>query len=302
MSFNLRNSQRLLRMAVGLLFAAAVFQMSASDSTLPALKLLASKRPLVIGHRGYCQFAPENTLPSFKLAMAAGADLVELDYYHSKDNQLVVMHDPDLDRTTDATNRWHTNHIKLTSKTVPELKTLDAGAWFDPKYAGTKLPLLTEALDTIQNGNVTLIERKEGPAADCIKLLHARDLINKVVVQAFDWHYLREFHEQEPRQILGALGPPKDLADGSKPAGIPKELSARWLDELQKAGASVAVWSQAVTKEAVQLAHQRGLKVWVYTINDVALANKLLDMGVDGIITNNTSLIWRALALRNSVQ
>lgn len=289
-------------MAVGLLFAAAVFQMSASDSTLPALKLLASKRPLVIGHRGYCQFAPENTLPSFKLAMAAGADLVELDYYHSKDNQLVVMHDPDLDRTTDATNRWHTNHIKLTSKTVPELKTLDAGAWFDPKYAGTKLPLLTEALDTIQNGNVTLIERKEGPAADCIKLLHDRDLINKVVVQAFDWHYLREFHEQEPRQILGALGPPKDLADGSKPAGIPKELSARWLDELQNAGASVAVWSQAVTKEAVQLAHQRGLKVWVYTINDVALANKLLDMGVDGIITNNTSLIWRALALRNSVQ
>lgn len=302
MSFNLKNSQRLLRMAVGLLFAAAVFQMSASDSTLPALKLLASKRPLVIGHRGYCQFAPENTLPSFKLAMAAGADLVELDYYHSKDNQLVVMHDPDLDRTTDATNRWHTNHIKLTSKTVPELKTLDAGAWFDPKYAGTKLPLLTEALDTIQNGNVTLIERKEGPAADCIKLLHDRDLINKVVVQAFDWHYLREFHEQEPRQILGALGPPKDLADGSKPAGIPKELSARWLDELQNAGASVAVWSQAVTKEAVQLAHQRGLKVWVYTINDVALANKLLDMGVDGIITNNTSLIWRALALRNSVQ
>ena len=302
MSFNLRNSQRLLRMAVGLLFAAAVFQMSASDSTLPALKLLASKRPLVIGHRGYCQFAPENTLPSFKLAMAAGADLVELDYYHSKDNQLVVMHDPDLDRTTDATNRWHTNHVKLTSKTVPELKTLDAGAWFDPKYAGTKLPLLTEALDTIQNGNVTLIERKEGPAADCIKLLHDRDLINKVVVQAFDWHYLREFHEQEPHQILGALGPPKELADGSKPAGIPKELSARWLDELQKAGASVAVWSQAVTKEAVQLAHQRGLKVWVYTINDVALANKLLDMGVDGIITNNTSLIWRALALRNSVQ
>lgn len=283
-------------------FSFAILSMSASDSTLPALRLLASKRPLVIGHRGYCQFAPENTLPSFKLAMAAGADMVELDYYQSKDNQLVVMHDPDLDRTTDATNRWKSNHIKLTSKTVAELKTLDAGSWFDAKYAGTKLPLLTEALETIQNGNVTLIERKEGPAADCIKLLHDRDLINKVVVQAFDWNYLRDFHEKEPKQILGALGPPKELADGSKPAGIPKELSARWLDELQKAGASVAVWSQAVSKEAVTLAHERGLKVWVYTINDAALANKVLDMGVDGIITNNTSLIWRALALRNAVQ
>jgi glycerophosphoryl diester phosphodiesterase len=276
--------------------------MSASDSTLPASKLLASKRPLVIGHRGYSQFAPENTLPSFKLAMAAGADLVELDYYHSKDNQLVVMHDPDLDRTTDATNRWNANHIKLSSKTVAELKTLDAGSWFDRKYADTRLPLLTEALDTIQNGNVTLIERKEGLAEDCIKLLQDRDLINKVVVQAFDWHYLRDFHEKAPQQILGALGPPKELADGSKPAGIPKELGALWLDELQKAGASVAVWSQSVSKEAVTLAHQRGLKVWVYTINDAGLANKLLDMGVDGIITNNTSLIWRTLALRTALQ
>jgi glycerophosphoryl diester phosphodiesterase len=65
-----------------------------------------------------------------------------------------------------------------------------------------------------------------------------------------------------------------------------------------KAGAKVAVWDQHVSKEVVQLAHERGLKVWVYTINDATLANKLLDMGVDGIITNNTSLIWKTIALR----
>ena len=58
------------------------------------------------------------------------------------------------------------------------------------------------------------------------------------------------------------------------------------------------LWNDAVSKEAVALAHQRGLKVWVYTINDPAQANKLLDMGVDGLITNNTGLIWRTLALR----
>ena len=59
----------------------AALNMNATETALSALKLVASQRPLVIGHRGYCQFAPENTLPSFKLAMAAGADLVELDYY-----------------------------------------------------------------------------------------------------------------------------------------------------------------------------------------------------------------------------
>lgn len=269
-----------------------------ADTNLPALNLIASKRPLVIGHRGYSQFAPENTLPSFKLAMAAGADLVELDYHHTKDGKLIVIHDSELDRTTDATNRWAQRRIKVSTRTAAEIQTLDAGSWFDAKYSGIKIPLLAEALDIIQQGGVTLIERKDGDADSCIKLLHDKDLVNKVVVQAFDWEYLREFHEREPVQVLGALGPPTVLPDGRKPSNRTKDFSAAWLDDLQKTGAKVAVWNQHVSNEAVQIAHQRGLKVWVYTINDSALANRLLDMGVDGLITNSTSLIWRTLALR----
>jgi glycerophosphoryl diester phosphodiesterase len=282
--------------AIGLTLSA--FNMIASEPNLPALQLLASRRPLVIGHRGYCQFAPENTLPSFQLALAAGADMVELDYYHSRDGKLVVIHDHELDRTTDATNRWARKNIPVESKTAAELQSLDAGSWFDPKYAGTKIPLLAEALDTIQKGGVTLIERKSGPPADCLRLLREKNLINKVVVQSFDWEYLRAFHELEPDQVLGALGPPGRLADGTPSPGKPKELSATWLDELQKTGAKAVVWNDQISRDTVRLAHQRGLRVWVYTVNDSAQANELLDMGVDGIITNNTSLIWKALALR----
>lgn len=295
-SITSRNRRLKAGFAMGLTLA--TLAMNASDSDLPALKLLASRRPLVIGHRGYCQLAPENTLPSFQLALAAGADLVELDYYHSRDGKLVVIHDHELDRTTDATNRWHQKKILVETKTAAELQSLDAGSWFDPKYAGTRIPLLAEALDTIQQGSVTLIERKGGPPADCIRLLREKNLINKVVVQSFDWEYLRAFHEQEPNQVLGALGPAGRLSDGSQPGGRPKELSASWLDELQKTGAKVVVWSDKVSRETVQLAHQRGLKLWVYTIDDPAQAQELLDMGVDGIITNNTALIWKALALR----
>ncbi len=273
--------------------------MNASDSNLPALALLNAKRPLVIGHRGCCQFAPENTLPSFQLAMATGADLVELDYRHSKDGQLIVIHDGELDRTTDATNRWGGKHIKVEGRTAKEIQSLDGGGWFEAEFAGTKIPLLVEALDTIQKGSVTLIERKAGDAAACLKLLREEDLVNKVVVQSFDWEYLRSFHSQEPQQVLGALCPPKLLPDGRKPPAIAKELRAKWLDELRKTGAKVAVWNQRVSKEAVQLAHERGLPVWVYTINDPELANRLLDMGVDGIISNNTSLIWKTTALRS---
>jgi glycerophosphoryl diester phosphodiesterase len=271
-----------------------------ADTNASVLNPIASKRPLVIGHRGYCQFAPENTLPSFNLAMTAGADLVELDYHHSKDGKLIVIHDSELDRTTDATNRWPQKRIKVASKTAAEIQSLDAGNWFDAKYAGTKIPLLAEALDTIQQVSVTLIERKQGDPGSCIKLLRDKRLINKVVVQAFDWEYLREFHEQEPNQLLGALGPPTLLPDGKKPSGQSKELSAAWLDALQRTGAKVAVWNQKVSKKAVQLAHERGLKVWVYTINNSALANRLLDMGVDGLITNDTSLMRKTLAARAS--
>src|SRR6185436_2609535 len=98
------------------------------------------------------------------------------------------------------------------------LKTLDAGSWFNPSYARTTLPLLSEVLDLVhQNRGVTLIERKAGPADACVKLLREKQLMNQVIVQAFDWSYLKAFHELEPQQILGALGPPKLLADGSKP-------------------------------------------------------------------------------------
>jgi glycerophosphoryl diester phosphodiesterase len=287
---------RLCGLLCSLTLAPVAITMNAAEPNLPAPKLLAAQRPLVIAHRGYSQLAPENTVPSFKLALAAGADMVELDYYHSKDGKLVVIHDSTLDRTTDATNRWGQKKIKVETKTAAELQALDAGSWFDPKYAGTRIPLLAEALDVIQAGGVTLIERKAGAPADCIKLLREKELINKLIVQSFDWEYLRAFHELEPQQVLGALGPPSLLSDGKKPTGIPKELNATWLDELRKTGAKVAVWNEKVSKQAVQLAHQQGLKVWVYTVNDPALANKLLAMGVDGLITNDTSRMREIIA------
>jgi glycerophosphoryl diester phosphodiesterase len=265
----------------------------------PALRLLDAKRPLIIAHRGFSQFAPENTLPSFKLALEAGADMAELDYHHSKDGALVVIHDPTLDRTTDATNRWAEKKIAVADKTVAELQTLDAGRWFDPKFAGVRLPLLPDVLDFVHAaGGVTLIEQKAGDAATCIAMLREKKLINQVIVQSFQWDYLKAFHEREPAQVLGALGPPKILADGTKPTIKDKALSAAWLDLLAASGAKVVVWNDQVSRESVALAHQRGLKVWIYTINDPAAANHLLDLGVDGLITNNTSLMWRTVALR----
>ena len=268
----------------------------AAETNSPAEVLVNSARPLVIGHRGYCAFAPENTLASFKLALAAGADLVELDYYHTKDGLPIVIHDGTLDRTTDAFARWGGSKIPVTGRTAAELRELDAGKWFDPQFAGARLPLLTEALDLIQSNGMTLIERKGGEAATLVRLLRERDLVNRLIVQSFQWDYLKDFHQQEPRQVLGALGPPAKR--GNKTLTTPeKALSPGWIDEAMSTGARVVVWNNAVSRDAISYAHQRGLKVWVYTIDDPAAAAGLLDQGVDGIITDNPSIIWRALAL-----
>lgn len=288
------------RMNTGIAFLAlAPLILAAQDMKAPALQLVTGSRPLIIAHRGYSSAAPENTLASFKLAMKAGADFVELDTYHSKDGIPFVLHDSSLDRTTDATNRWGGAKIAPASRTLAELKTLDAGKWFDPQFAGTRLSTLVEALDVIQGGGgMTLVERKEGDPATMAEILTQKRLINRVVVQSFDWQFLKGFHALQPDQVLGALGVPKCLADGTKPAFKDKTLNAQWLDELAKTGAKIAVWNKDVTRESVALAHQRGLKVWVYTIDDPQLANEFLDMGVDGLITNNPGLLWRTLALR----
>lgn len=154
--------------------------------------LLGRKRPLVIGHRGYCAVAPENTLPSFQLALDARADLVEMDYQHSKDGVPVVIHDHIFDRTTDARKKWKRRRIKVSRVTAAEIQTLDAGKWFDAKFAGTKVPLLSEALDFIcGNGGVALIEHKSGDSGTLAKLLRERNFINTVAVISFNWKFLR---------------------------------------------------------------------------------------------------------------
>lgn len=260
----------------------------------PASELISTPRPLVIAHRGWSGIAPENTLPAFELALRAGADLVELDYHHSADGVPVVIHDSTLGRTTDAVARATKDNLHVAAWTLGELKQLDAGAWFHARFGGTPLPTLAEALELVRARGLTLIERKAGDAATLAALLRERDLVNRVVVQSFDWDYLRALRTELPDQVLGALGP---RGRPDRPL-TPEErvLSATHLDEIAAIGAQVAVWSRHLTRDSMAAARARGLKVWVYTINDPAVMRELIELGVDGIITDEPARAWRALA------
>jgi glycerophosphoryl diester phosphodiesterase len=258
-------------------------------------RLFEHKRPLLIGHRGYCSLAPENTLPSFQFALDAGADLVELDYQLSKDGVPMVIHDRILDRTTDARKKWKRRRIKVSQKTAAEIQTLDAGSWFDAKFSGTKVPTLAEALDFIcGHGGAPLIEHKSGDAETLVKLLRERHLVNQVVVISFNWKFLRELHALEPAQILGALGPPARLSHGRRPIHPRRQLSSR-LKDIANTGATIAVWNRKVSKRSIQLAHERSMHVWVYTVDRSRVARQLLKRGVDAIITNRIAAVRQTL-------
>ena len=244
-----------------------------SDDVSTAERLIASPRVLVIAHRGNSGHFPENTRPSFQSAVEIGADLVELDYYHSADRIPTVFHDKTLDRTTDAKTVLGREKIPVESLPLAELRRLDAGAWFNARFRGTTIPSLEDALDVIQQGSSTLIERKGGDARTCVDLLQRKQLLSEVVVQSFDWSFLRQCHRLAPTLVLGALGS--------------KELTEDKLEEIQKTGSRVVGWDQKeIGQREIEAIHRRGLRAWVYTVNDPQRAQELIRAGIDGIITD----------------
>ena len=96
----------------------------------------------IIGHRGYAARAPENTLMSLEAALTAGARAVEFDVHVASCGTPVIIHDDVLDRTTDGSG-------PVSGQTVEQLRTLDAGSWFDPEFAGERIPTLADALDRV---------------------------------------------------------------------------------------------------------------------------------------------------------
>jgi glycerophosphoryl diester phosphodiesterase len=244
-----------------------------ADEPTPAQKLIGAERVLVIAHRGNSSVAPENTLPAFQSAIDAKADLVELDYFHSADGVPVVIHDELLDRTTNAEALFGKRELEVGGLPLADLQKLDAGSWFDEKFAGTKLPTLAQSLDLIQAGSTTLIERKGGDAKTLVKLLEEMKLTERVVVQAFDWEFVAECRQLSPKLALGTLS--------GKPA------SEEQIRAAAATGADLIVWNhEKISQEQINLIHKLGKKAWVYTVDDPARARWLLAAGIDGIITN----------------
>ncbi|MFE4969752.1 glycerophosphodiester phosphodiesterase [Streptomyces sp. NPDC056660] len=212
---------------------------------------------LTIGHRGVMGVEPENTLRSFVAAQQAGLDLIELDLHLSKDGALVVMHDAEVDRTTDGTG-------PIAEKTLEELRTLDAGR-------GERVPVFEEVLDAVPTP--LQAEIKDVAAARALaQLMQRRDLVSRVEVSSF--------HDEAVAEIAR-------LVPGVRTALIASRYGPDVVERAREAGAATLCLNiRRLTLEVVEHARKADLRVIGWVVNTQDDLRLVRALQLDGATTD----------------
>ncbi|MFG2891417.1 glycerophosphodiester phosphodiesterase family protein [Streptomyces sp. Pv4-95] len=216
---------------------------------------------LTIGHRGIMGVEPENTLRSFVRAEHEGLDVIELDLHLSKDGALVVMHDADVDRTTDGTG-------PIAERTLAELRELDAGR-------GERIPVFEEVVEAV--GAPLQAEIKDVAAAQALaEVMRSRDLVGRVDVISF--------HDE-------ALAAIRTLLPGVRTALVGSRYGADIVDRAQAVGASMLSLNiRRLTLELVERAHAAQLRVLGWTVNTHDHLRLARGLGLDGVVTDQPEI------------
>jgi glycerophosphoryl diester phosphodiesterase len=270
-------------------------------------------KPWNIGHRGASAYAPENTVPAFRMAAEQGATFVEFDLQLTKDRQVVCLHDTSLERTTDVeevfpdrfrpagagetVKRW-----MLEDFTLAEIKRLDAGTWFDEKFRGTRIPTFAETIDTLRGRAGLFIEIKSPERYEGIEQLILTELEAKglakpgadpktpVLLQSFSAASLQIF--------AGPLGTklPIHFLIASRDAA--PWMTIEGLEKIYAFATGISPEKTIITehRDAIARAMKMGLLVTPYTFRSTAVSGfadvrtemaHYLRLGVDGVITDN---------------
>jgi glycerophosphoryl diester phosphodiesterase len=238
-------------------------------------------RPIIIAHRGVAGEAPENTMASFQLAMEQQCDFIELDIHLNKDEHIVVCHDETIDRTTSGNG-------KIIDLTLSELKSVDAGSWFNSSYAGQQIPLLSEVLDYIPPEMVLNIEIKQSYDGRLEKLtadlIRQYDRMDSVLFTSFDHKLLYRLKQYAPEARIG-------LVYGTMLAN-PLQLIKDFGLEVY----SIHPHYEMITAYDIAAIRSHGCQVFVWTVNNQKDMKILLRHNVSGIITDYASRM-RSLVL-----
>jgi len=247
--------------------------------------LQALVSPIIFAHRGASAHAPENTLAAFQHALDDGSPALEFDVKLSADGHVVVIHDQTVDRTTDG-------HGKVGDLTLPQLRALDAGSWFDSAFRNQRIPTLEEVF-TIFGHKILMNVELTNYASSFDQLVPRVALLIKehnlgehILFSSFLPHNLARCRRLLPLVPRGLLAFP-----GFK--GALQRFFGRFMD-LQ----AEHTFASDLTAVGATYTHKRGRKVFAYTVNDPAEIRRLFDCGVDGVFTDDPALALGILAMK----
>ena len=244
---------------------------------------LPTDRPLIVARRGARAQAPENTLPAFELAIAQGADAIEMDVQFTSDGELILMQGVEVDEISDGVGR-------IRSHTLEEIKELDVGSWFAPEFAGTRVPTLNEALDALTGRAKLVLElktftRKSEGMEDLVwEQIERRGLVDEVTVTSFNLFALRRLKKMAPGLRTGLM----------QGVGL-----APWFS-----GGMARAWSRAddwhpefefVTAAMLQKVQQ---PLWLWPVNTTAELNKSISWNPAALITDDPAWLRAELSGR----
>ncbi len=237
-----------------------------------------------VAHRGFSATAPENTLTAFEKGIEAGANMLEMDVMMTADSQVIVFHDFRLGRTTNGSGL-------VKALTFNHIKNLDAGTWFSQKYRMERVPLLEDVLEMTKgrvrlniemkhrrhNGVYALVDR-------CEKIVDRHRMNEEVIFSSFNLEALRYLHYKAPKLRIAPL-----YRHNLNPS--PRSFP------LQYAAQGVVLNHLFLNRTTVQQFHNLGIGVFVYTVNSSSRIEKMMRMGVDGVISDNPAEV-NAIAKR----
>jgi glycerophosphoryl diester phosphodiesterase len=245
------------------------------------MDLAAFDKPLIMGHRGYQARYPENTMASFLAAIEAGAQFVELDVTLTRDQQVVVMHDDTVDRTTDGNGRVSDLDLKA-------LQQLDAGSWFDPRFAGERVPLLKDVLQQLaprahlnieikahhktDPGLIGLVEQK------VIDLVWATTVKKEVLVSSFDPEVLKRIKQLDPSMAVAFISE-------TSPFGETRALC------LELGVFSYHPHLAFLERDLVAALHTEGVYIFPWNVEKAEDINRAFSLGVDGLIAKDPAMV-----------
>jgi len=229
---------------------------------------------IICAHRGASGIAPENTLSAIALALDCGTPMIEIDVQYTRDHEMVLFHDDTVERTTNGSGA-------INELSLHDVQQLDAGSWFSSSFAGERIPKLSDVLEIIRGRayvNLEIKPRPDSPEAraetlELIEMLRSMSMLDMCLFSSFDHAAIAFVRSVLPTLPTLALNIPGDTRS---PARVVRDSGADGF------GCSIEELSPAI----MRVCRQFGIPTGVYTVNTEDELNRVVSLGVNGLVTN----------------